>query len=171
MMQAIHIPQLLRAVEQTETIEVQDHLPDLDTLMPVQGTIRVMHKGNYLDVSAKAEAIVTLMCDRCLQQYNHRLSIDVSEMIWLQETAPTAAEDLFDQDLSSTEGLIESLPPRGYFEPDRWLYEQLCLEIPPRKLCDPKCAGIELSDELPVPTVNVDHRWASLEALKKQMLN
>lgn len=171
MMQAIHIPQLLRAVEQTETIEVQEHLPDLDTLMPVQGMIRVTHKGNYLDVSARAEAIVTLTCDRCLQQYNHRLSIDVSEIIWLQETTSAAEEDLFDQDLSSTEGLIESLPPRGYFEPDQWLYEQLCLEIPPRKLCDPKCAGIELSDELPLPTMTVDHRWASLEALKKQMLN
>ena len=171
MMQAIHIPQLLRAVEQTETIEVQDHLPDLDTLMPVQGAIRVTHRGNYLEVSAKAEAIVTLTCDRCLQQYNHRLSIDVSEIIWLQETAAAVEEDLFDQDFISTEGLIESLPPRGYFEPDRWLYEQLCLEIPPRKLCDPKCAGIQLSDEWPVPTVTVDHRWASLEALKKQMLN
>lgn len=171
MMQTIHIPQLLRAVEQTEKIEVQNHLPDLETLTPVQGTIRVTHKGNYLDVAAKAEAIVTLTCDRCLQQYNHRLSIDVSEMIWLQETAPSIEEELFDQELTSPEGLVESLPPRGYFEPDRWLYEQLCLEIPPRKLCDPKCAGIELSDELPVPTVSVDHRWASLEALKKQMLN
>lgn len=171
MMQAIHIPQLLRAVEQTETIEVQDHLPDLETLTPVYGTIRVAHKGNYLDVAAKAEAIVTLTCDRCLQQYNHRLLVDVSEMIWLQESTPSVEEELLDQELSSAEGLIESLSPRGYFEPDRWLYEQLCLEIPPRKLCDPKCAGIELSDELPVPTVKVDHRWASLEALKKQMLN
>ncbi|GAB4135672.1 MAG: DUF177 domain-containing protein [Cyanobacteria bacterium J069] len=170
-MQAIHIPQLLRSVEQTETIEVQDHLPDLETLTPVQGTIRITHRGNYLDVVSKAEAIVTLICDRCLQQYNHRLLVDVSEVIWLQEASTSVEEDLFDQDLTSTEGLVESLSPRGYFEPDRWLYEQLCLEIPPRRLCDPKCAGIELSDSLPVPTVTVDHRWASLEALKKQMLN
>lgn len=75
-MEAIYIPQLLKAREQTQTIEVDEFLPDLETLTPVRGRISVQHRGNYLEVSAQAETIITLNCHRCLQQYNHRLKLN-----------------------------------------------------------------------------------------------
>jgi hypothetical protein len=42
-MDAIYIPQLARALEQTETLQVRDYLPGLDTLTPVQGVMKVRH--------------------------------------------------------------------------------------------------------------------------------
>lgn len=170
-MDAIYIPQLTRAPDQTETIQINGRLDGLETLTPVQGTVQVTHHGNYLEVLGEAETIMTLTCDRCLQQYNHRLLLQTSEIIWLEEPVESTESDLAEHELSYDE-LVESLPPQGYFHPDQWLYEQLCLEIPPRKLCDEECGGIELSDALPTaaPLV-IDHRWASLEAIKKQMLN
>lgn len=86
-MEAIYIPQLTKAPEQTAVIEVQEFLSDLETLTPIRGLMRVQHHGNYLEVSAQAEAIITLTCHRCLQQYNHRLLLDTAEMIWLDESS------------------------------------------------------------------------------------
>lgn len=167
-MEAIYIPQLTKAPGQTETIEVQEYLPGLETLTPVQGLVRVTHRGNYLEVAAKAEAIVTLSCDRCLKQYNQRLKVALSEMIWLQEPV---AETNFDSEREIPfEEFVETLPPNGYFHPREWLYEQLCLEIPQRQLCDQACGGIA-AGQPETPPASVDRRWASLEALKGNLAN
>lgn len=169
-MEAIYIPQLTKAPERTEVVEVEDFLPGLETLTPVRGQVKVQHHGNYLEVAGQAETIITLTCHRCLQQYNHRLMIDTSELIWLDETANQPYDGPLEREVA-VEDLIETLSPQGYFYPSEWLYEQLCLEIPQRQLCQAECAGIPADK----PTVNktpekaVDRRWASLEALKKQM--
>lgn len=169
-MEAIYIPQLTKAPERTEVVEVEDFLPGLETLTPVRGQVKVQHHGNYLEVAGQAETIITLTCHRCLQQYNHRLMIDTSELIWLDETANQPYEGPLEREVA-VEDLIETLSPQGYFYPSEWLYEQLCLEIPQRQLCEAECVGIPADK----PTVNktpekaVDRRWASLEALKKQI--
>lgn len=170
-MEAIYIPRLTKAPQQTEVIEVEEFLPELETLTPVRGKIKVVHKGNYLDVSGQAETIVTLSCHRCLQQYNHRLVVKTSEMIWLDETA-----DQFDDALEreiALEDLVETLSPKGYFYPDDWLYQQMCLAIPQRQLCDKKCQGIQLEDSNSNSNGGgvIDRRWATLESLKERLNN
>lgn len=164
MMEAIYIPQLLKAPEKTETIQVQEFLPDLETLTPVRGSIKVKHCGNYLEVAGVAETIITLTCHRCLQQYNHRLVVDTSEIIWLDEAAAQMDTPLVERELAM-EDLVETLPPRGFFEPSQWLYEQLCLELPQRQLCDTNCSGIQPENQ---DASIIDQRWASLRSLKKE---
>lgn len=165
-MEAIHIPCLLKVPEQTEVIQINECIAGLETLTPVRGRLQVTHKGNYLEVSAKAETIITLACDRCLQRYNHRLKINVSELVWLEESEPQPDDDSLEREVPF-EDLVETLPPHGYFQPDAWLYEQLCLEIPPRKLCDQACQGIPITEE--GSAALTDQRWQALEALKKQL--
>ena len=169
-MDAIYIPQLARAPGQTETIEVQEYLPDLETLTPVQGQMRVTHQGTYLEVSARAEAIMTLTCDRCLQQYNQRITIEASELIWLQEPVEEPTEEGIEREVA-LDDLIETLPPQGYFQPAQWLYEQLCLEIPHRKICDANCPGIQIQNNPPAAKPLLDRRWASLESFKENLSN
>jgi uncharacterized protein len=166
-MEAIYIPQLTKAPEQTETLQFQEFLPGLETLTPVRGRLQVTHQGNYLEVSAQAETIMTLTCHRCLQQYNHRLTLNASELIWLDETANQADTGPLERE-TPLEDLVETLPPQGYFQPDVWLYEQMCLAIPPRQLCDQQCPGIVTSDS-PAAEGSSDHRWNALEALKRQL--
>lgn len=168
-MNAIYIPQLAKAFEQTETLQIRNYLPNLETLTPVQGVINVTHRGTFLDVKAKAEAIVTLTCDRCLQQYNHRVTVDTSEFIWLQEPISD-----WDQPLEQEGGLddlVETLDPQGYFNPDEWLYEQFCLAMPQRQLCNEECEGMQPQQSQPTIPPTVDRRWASLEQLKNQLSN
>jgi uncharacterized protein len=164
-MDAIYIPRLTKAPERTETIEFRENLPDLETLTPVQGELKVTHHGNYLEVKAKVETIITLTCHRCLQQYNHRLAINPSELIWLERSPEMEAIEAERE--GTVEDLVETLPSDGYFEPDTWLYEQLCLATPQRQLCDTACAGIPQTHPASEPLV--DRRWAGLEALKRQL--
>lgn len=167
-MDAIYIPQLAKASKPIEEIEVKEFLPGLNTLTPVRGQIRVEHRGNYLEVTAKAETIMTLTCNRCLQQYNHRVVVKTSEIIWLEEVANVEQEFLAEKEIAFDE-LVETLSPQGYFHPSVWLYEQMCLEIPQRQLCNEKCPGIEQNKNAKIGDKPIDSRWASLQSLKKQL--
>ncbi len=163
-MEAIHLPQLLKAPEKTEVIQFKEYLPGLETLTPVQGRLTITHHGNYLQVSTGAETIITLTCHRCLQQYNHRLVLETQELIWIDETANDGDMGPNERE-TALEDLVETLPPQSDFEPASWLYEQMCLAIPQKQLCQKKCPGIILSTtEISEPLT--DRRWASLEALK-----
>lgn len=163
-MRAIHIPQLLNAPNRTISLDVAEHVPNLDTLTPVKGEMSITHQGTYLEVKGKASAIMTLECDRCLQSYNTRIQVDASEMVWLEEpTAEAALEKEVD-----LEDLIESIPPQGNFQPDGWLYEQMCLAIPQKQICQPDCEGIAFKNPASVDET-IDHRWAALSSLKQQL--
>lgn len=162
-MEPIYIPRLLKAPRKTETLDIEQFIPNLETLTPVRGRLSVTHRGTYLEVRGRAEAIVTLTCDRSLQQYNHRLEVDTSEMIWLQDSCEVEAGE---REVSG-EDLTESLPPDGYFDPQTWIYEQLCLAMPLRRVSDRSLVEEDYSyTEAPQ---GVDSRWAALEALKEQL--
>ncbi len=171
-MEALYIPQLANRQDRTLEIIVDRLISDFATLTPVRGKIIIKHGGTFLEVSAQVETIVTLTCDRCLRQYNHRLGLNTNEIIWLDTAAGKAYNGPLEVK-TDLEELVESLPPDGHFQPDVWLYEQLCLAIPHRQLCDRDCVGITPIDS-PVPkssneTVNLDSRWDMLEILKNQL--
>ena len=163
-MDAIYIPYLMTLPDRTEKVEFKEFLPPLETLTPVQGELAVKHCHNYLEVTAQADAIVTLICHRCLQQFNHRLAVSIAEVLWLKDEAPDVDVIPYDRDLD-LDDLMETLAPNSTFYPSSWLYEQLCLELPLRHLCDQQCVGIAL----PTAAEPIDHRWASLANLKNQL--
>lgn len=165
-MEAIYIPQLLKLPERKEEIKIQEPVSGLNTLTPVKGIMSIRHGGTFLEVLAKAETIVTLICDRCLQNYNHRLSIDTSEIIWL-EAEKVAPENFLSEKEVSLEDLSETLPPDGHFHPSVWLYEQLSLAMPMSRVCGQDCQGIDASLEISQP--KIDSRWSSLANLKEQL--
>lgn len=164
-MQKIYIPHLAKDPSKTRRIEVNDYLSDLETLTPVKGRIQVQHRGNFLEVSAQAEAITTLTCHRCLQNYNARITVDTSEFIWLQDPQPEVHAEEVEVGLDE---LVETLPPLGHFDPAGWLYEQLCLAMPQRQLCDQACEGI-INPLASHEDTATDQRWAALSALKQTL--
>ena len=165
-MEAIYIPHLLKAPRRKLEIIVDDTISGLDTLTPVKGNIIIRHGGNFLEITAVAEAIVTLSCDRCLQNYNHRLQVDTSELIWLA-TEIMSVEDLPSEREVSVEDLSETLPPNGHFDPEKWLYEQFSLAMPLRQLCGTECQGAAKTST--ATESHIDSRWSSLAALKEQL--
>ncbi|NJN49828.1 MAG: DUF177 domain-containing protein [Alkalinema sp. RL_2_19] len=165
-MDAIYIPNLTHRADRCITIEFKQNIKDLESLTPVQGSVSVAHHGNFLEVQAVANTIVTLICDRCLQQYNHRLSCDAEEIIWLKDSELMMDELPLNEDLELDE-MVENLPEDGHFDVEGWVYEQLCLALPQRQLCAGDCPGIPLPE--PNPDDLLDRRWAALSALKNQL--
>ena len=165
-MEAIYIPQLLQAREKTEEIRFEEFVADLQTLTPVRGTMVIRHHGTYLEISLVAETIMTLTCDRCLSNYNHRLTIDTSEIIWLEEK-PLLSNSYQVEKEVKLDDLSETLSPQGYFSPGEWLYEQLCLAMPMGQLCSNNCSPPTQKNS--TETSIIDARWSSLEDLKNQL--
>lgn len=166
MMEPIYIPHIAQRRDRTWVIPLLEQFPELETLTPVKGEVRVVHQGNYLQVSGQIETIVTLMCDRCLQQYNYRLSLEPSELIWLDEAAVGQLDwEIPGDEELDPEAVAEALSPYGHFQPHQWVYEQVCLALPVQKLCQQDCPGIPVEIEEPSPLT--DQRWASLVSLKQ----
>ena len=171
-MEDIHIPHLLKLQQQPQVIAIDQSLPDLETLTPIRGRMVIHHQGTFLEVNAQVETIITLSCDRCLQQYNQRLRVDQTEIIILDPKAAQLQEFPLEQEVLWEE-LVETLSPQGYFSPDTWIYEQLCLSLPSKQLCNLDCAGIlvdePVTENLHEESPAIDHRWEALELLKKQL--
>ena len=165
-MEAIYIPQLLKAPKRTREIALDDSIAGLETLTPIRGTLVVRHGGNFLEVSLKAETIVTLICDRCLQNYNQRITTDASELIWLEAVNPDLEHLPLEREVS-LEDLSETLPPNSHFDPEQWLYEQFSLAMPLRRLCGKDCKGAAKTKSDYEP--QIDSRWSSLASLKEQL--
>jgi uncharacterized protein len=165
-MERVYIPNLLQRPEQTVSVDLNAHLMDLETLTPVRGELSVTHQGTYLEVKAKAETIVTLTCDRCLQAYNHRVAIAPRELIWLEDDPDPTTLPL-EREIS-VDDLVETLPPNGHFYPETWIYEQICLALPQPQICDEDCPGIDLQGKA-AREEPIDHRWAALAKLQDQI--
>ena len=161
--QPIYIPHLEKAPGKARVIDLDDSIRGLETLTPVKGRLVVEHRGNFLEVSAAANAIMTLACDRCLQNYNSRVEIDTSEFIWLQDESP---DDYALEREVTVDDLVETMPPQGHFDPQAWIYEQFCLALPQRKICNEDCTGIETQS---AESTSTDARWSALSALKQQL--
>lgn len=162
-MEKLYIPQIAKAIEATETFEFKEFIDGLETLTPVSGVISIRHVGSFLEVTAKASAIITLTCDRTLVQFNYRLAIDNTEMICLADPLP---EDGYPKEREiESDDLLESLSPNGYFDPAAWLYEQLILAIPYPKIA-PDAPALEVTDAATSSETTIDKRWAALNSLK-----
>ncbi len=111
----------LRALPEGKEWLVEQRIADLESLTPVRGQVLAIHHGTALEVRGEAETIVTLCCARCLQQYNHGLRAEVQELIEFRGGSGLQGEDLDDR-----------LDPMGQFDPERWLFEQLSLQLWPR---------------------------------------
>jgi uncharacterized protein len=163
-MDPIYIPQLLKMPDHKEEIVLNTQISGLKTLTPIRGVLLVSHGGTFLQVDLNAEAIVTLTCDRCLQQYNHRLKVETSEIIWLENDFELDKNIPLEREISS-EDLSETLPPDGFFEVENWLYEQISLAMPMRQLCGKDCQPPQVNN-----TDNlIDHRWSGLAVLKSML--
>ena len=148
----------------------EEDLEGLESLTPVRGHVHALHRGNVLEVEGEATTIVTLCCDRCLQHFNHPLSIQTRELLWLGEQArreglvTSVLEDgdtVLDLD---PDALSESLDPRGSFDPGHWAFEQLSLQLPAVNRCGPECPGPASWGS---GTPASDPRWAALQALRQ----
>lgn len=143
----------LRALPEGKEWLVEQRIAELESLTPVRGQVLAIHHGNALEVRGEAQTIVTLCCARCLQQYNHGLRAEVQELIEFRGGSGLQGEDLDDR-----------LDPMGQFDPERWLFEQLSLQLPLVNRCGSDCPGPARWGTAPT---TADPRWEALKALSQ----
>jgi len=165
--------QELRALGTAKVWEVKGELDELPSLTPVRGHVSAEHRGNVSAVEGRLDTIVTLCCDRCLNQFNQKLSCTPSELIWLGDEQPTADELELSGEVAEMEGLVDVLDPRGQFDPQQWAFEQLNLLLPVVNHCGDHCPGPPGLQQQPVipdtKTKAVDPRWQALQQLQQQI--
>jgi len=64
---------------------------------------------------------------------------------------------------------VECLDPRGLFEPERWVFEQLSLQMPAVNFCGDGCSGMPQSvnpEQTASVTPSADPRWEALLSLR-----
>jgi uncharacterized protein len=130
--------------------QIDQPIGGLATLTPVRGELQATHRGNVLELEGHAEAIVTLCCDRCLQHFNLTLSAASTELVLIG-----AAE-------SDDGQLVERLDPRGSFDPEHWIFEQLSLQLPIVNHCGSHCPGPATWSSA---SSGIDPRWQALQNL------
>ncbi|BAQ61393.1 metal-binding [Geminocystis sp. NIES-3708] len=162
-MEKIYIPRLLKMPEQKEEIKLNHQISGLNSLTPVRGFFQVAHRGNFLELQLQANTILTLICDRCLRTFNHRLEVDTSEIILLKEEETNLNLPLEMEIL--TEDLSETLPPDGELIVDEWIYEQISLAMPLRNLCGNDDCQPPVIEEKKDSNIK-DNRWSALSDLK-----
>jgi uncharacterized protein len=158
MLKPVRLDDLRRAPSQTLTFEFKQFFDNFESLVPVEGKVRLIHGGNFFEAHGTAKTIVTLTCHRCLQQFNHRLNLKFKEIILIENTPDDMPLEL-DLELAD---LVERIPPTGEFDLEDWIYQNLYLELPDPLACRPDCEGMGISaTEPPLP----DPRWAILQQL------
>jgi uncharacterized protein len=158
----------LLALGQPRVWEVNGNHDELASLTPIRGRVCAEHRGNILEVEGSLQTILCLRCDRCLGHFNQQLTVENSELIWLgsDPSEETFGNGIFDAE--APEGLMECLDPRGSFEPERWVFEQLNLQLPVVNHCGDHCPGPPLQAQTkPIETDAVDPRWAALRRLQQ----
>ena len=162
MLRPIPLKDLLQAPNRTRELEFRQEIANFDSLTPVEGTVSVAHRGNFVEVSGQFAAIVTLDCYRCLNAYNHRLQADVEEILWLEKPQPHLGQEVE----VGVDDLVETLDPDGVFDIEDWVYQQLCLSLPQKQICSEDCTGVDVDPMNDQPT---DRRWSALQQLKQQL--
>jgi uncharacterized protein len=161
MLHPISLPDLWRSPQHEQSIEFAQTIADFPTLTPVEGNVRLVHRGNFLEVNGRAKTIVTLTCDRCLQTYNHRVDVELQEILWIEELPPATGE----LELAA-EDLVETLSPEGEFDLQDWIYQHLWLSLPQQQICQTDCSGLP---ESKAESLQVDRRWTALRQLKEHL--
>lgn len=161
MLTPIRLEDLQQARDRTVTLEFKQFFEGFDSLIPVEGRVRLCHRGHCLQAEGWANTIVTLTCHRCLQQFNHRLQAHFDEILVIEETS----EAELPQELElEVEDLTERISPWGVFDVQDWIYQHLYLQLPSRLSCREDCPGMGVTaTEDPLP----DPRWAALRALQQ----
>lgn len=165
-MKKIYIPHVLQFSQKTQTIILDNFITELVTLTPFRGVMMIRHGGTFLEISIEGETIINLICDRCLQQYNYRLNLKTFENIWLNKSSNSHQKFIQEKELI-VEDFSETLSSEGYFDPKVWMYEQLSLSVPLRKLCSNDC-------QIPVSidkksSISINNYWKGLENFKKKL--
>ena len=100
--------------------------------------------GGFVEVSGNAKGKIRLTCDRCLNEFEQNLNIDIEETY-----AKQALQDEYTQEFELKRGqFITDLNGEDEIDIYDLLYQSVILSLPNKKVCGINCnEGMFVSDE------------------------
>ena len=144
----------------------------IKSISGIKGELKAQIEGNYLYIQGDFTTQIKLRCDRCLNNFNRELKVKEHESILIKDES---SEDIFKNFLDKNDDLLEKIRPGESFDPQRWIFEQLSLQLPVVNICGDKCPGLptqrsdKSSNESNSAIINeetTDPRWAPLKNLR-----
>lgn len=133
----------------------------LDTTAPVRETLKVRHGRTVPIAEGVMGTWIHLQCDRCLRSSTHHLHRTSQEVLWLLQPSPAHHHNPSPQGGSS----LEVTDAHGPFDPEQWLYGQLCLALPRRTICSEADPAIHRTS---TDVTSQAPRWQVLTTLNGQ---
>jgi uncharacterized protein len=161
-MRAIDVRDLLEHPGASRTVRVREPVPGLRTELaavpedvPIEGDLTLESVVEGIYVTGSFGGKMTLVCARCLTEFEHGFDVDVRELV-AREPGP---EDDY------------ALDPDLTLDPEPIVRDAVVLQMPFSPLCRPDCLGLcEICGgdrnlgECPGHEAT-DPRWAALEGL------
>ena len=110
----------------------------------VYADLELKSLGDFIEVRGHLEGKIKLTCDRCLNEYDYELDIDIEETY-----AKHALQDEYSQEFELQRGQF-IIDLNGEKEIDIYdlLYQSVILNLPNKKVCGINCnEGMFVSDE------------------------
>ena len=100
--------------------------------------------GEFIEVKGSAEGKLKLVCDRCLNEFDYDLDIEIEETY-----AKHALQDEYSQEFEIQRGqFITDLNGEKEIDVYDLLYQSVILQLPNKKVCGINCnEGMFVSDE------------------------
>ena len=119
-----------------------DFIEELNCNLKAELDLRSL--GNFIEISGHAEGKIILTCDRCLNEYEHKLDIDIEETY-----AKKSLQDEYGQEVELKRGqFITDLDGEKEIDIYDLLYQSVILALPNKKVCGINCnEGMFVSDE------------------------
>ncbi len=112
-----------------------------NVLAPVHFEGYVVNIGGTIELHGSASATISLVCDRCTEEFESSLNFEINESYKKDDGFTTVDED---SDIILLEGSVIDL--------DELLYMGIILNLPSKSLCSEECKGL-----CPVCGKNLNH--------------
>ncbi len=162
----------LKVLSSPKVWQIKGGLDSFSCFTPVTGKVIAEHQGGILLLKGTLSTIIFLECDRCLKEYKQKLECNCEELILIKDSSISPSNEV--KNRIPPEDFMDSLTPQESFDPERWIFEQLSLQIPLLKVCSETCkipaslvsnTNSKYSQSSSDLNVSYDPRWAQLKKL------
>ena len=109
----------------------------------ISADLQLKSLGQFIEITGKAQGNLKLICDRCLNEYEYKLNINIEETF-----AKQSLQDEYSQEFELQRGQF-IIDLNGEKEIDIYdlLYQSVILNLPNKKVCGINCKGREFLTE------------------------
>ena len=165
----ININELQNLPEKQLEFEFNEVIEELESNSPITAILKAKATSYGVSLSGHVKANIKLICDRCLEEYNYHIEVDVNEDFLNDNVVP---DNIKEYELKEGQ-FAEELEGKKEIDITDFVYQTVILEIPFQKLCKQECEGLEEYNKINSETNynNIDERLEVFKSFSENNYN